>query len=621
MMVHTFPRWKYGLLLVCITLGLIYSLPNLYGEDPAIQIKSGADVAISKDTLRKVNDILANVRHKSVEEQDDSILVRFFSTEAQLSMLDDLKYGLGDDYTVALNLAPSTPQWLRNLGADPMKLGLDLRGGVRFLMEVDVSGNIKRRVEGDFNELRIAFRQEKIRYLNFMLLPDNEMSIDFETIDARKDAADLIAQKFPHLAFVPHATEEKSSISALIKLNPQEILDARNYTMEQTASTLRNRVNELGVAEAIVQRQGKNRVIVELPGIQDTARAKEILGKTATVDFVLRDDENDVNQALQGKVPPGSRIVYHRDGYPVLVKRRVILTGDSIVSASSRMDNEQGSTVVAVRIGGAGTSVFKDTTLKSIGKKMAVVYRETKFDEVLVDDEIVKQKHVSEEIISIATIKDPLRNNFVITGLNLHEARDLALLLRAGALPAAISIVEEHIIGPSMGQENIEKGVISVIVGVSAVLVFMAVYYSLFGMIANIALLCNLIFLLAIMSLIGATLTLPGIAGIVLTLGMAVDANVLIFERIREELRLGMTPHASIIRGFEHAFATIVDANLTTLIVGLILFAIGSGPVKGFAITLSIGILTSMFTSITGTRAMVEFLYGRLKLKKIYVGI
>jgi len=391
--------------------------------------------------------------------------------------------------------------------------------------------------------------------------------------------------------------------------------------MEQSLSTLRNRVNELGVAEAIIQREGANKIVVELPGIQDTARAKDILGKTATLDFMLQDADNDIELAIQGRVPPGSKIFYTRDGYPVLLKNRTILTGDSIIGATSQYGGHDNKPVVSVSLGGGGLKLFEETTASNRGKNMAIVYRESHMEEKIVDGKTIKEPISSEYIISLATIQSALGNGFEISGMTLNQTRDLSLLLRAGALPATISIVEERIIGPSMGQDNIDKGITSVVVGFCAVVVFMTIYYSLFGIIANIALFFNLILLVALMSLVGATLTLPGIAGIVLTLGMAVDANVLIFERIREELRLGISPHASIQRGFEQAFSTIIDSNLTTLIVGIILFAVGTGPVKGFAITLSLGILTSMFTSITGTRAIISLIYDKRQVKKLLVGI
>lgn len=611
-MLNSFPRWKYALLAITLVLGLIYALPNLYGEDPAVQVigLNGAVVDAALET--KVKDFLnaADIKYSEIENQDNQLLVRFASTTVQLASRDLLKDKLGTNYSVALNLAPATPNWLEAVGARPMKLGLDLRGGVRFVMDVDVASNIKRRLDAAYGELRNSFRQEKIHYSTFAINSNGSMRAIFNTKDDYENAKNLITKSAPNLVINPIAD---TPYALDITMLPAEVDQIRNYTMEQTATTLRNRVNELGVAEAIIQREGSNRIVVELPGIQDTARAKDILGKTATVDFLMEDSDNEIMAALHGRVPPGSKIYFMANGRPFLLKNRPILTGDSIVGASSQYDSRDSRPIVAVTLGGSGTNLFKETTMNNIGKHMAVVYRESH----MVDDKPV----VTERVISFATIQSALGNNFEISGFTADESRDLALLLRAGSLPATISIVEERVIGPSMGQENIDKGIQSVVVGFCLIVVFMTVYYSLFGVIANVVLLFNLILLLALMSLIGATLTLPGIAGIVLTLGMAVDASVLIFERIREELRNGMTPHASIQRGFEHAFATIVDSNLTTLIVGLILYAVGTGPVKGFAVTLSLGILTSLFTSVIGTRAIVELIYGNRQVKKLAVGI
>ncbi len=618
-MLNNYPRWKYAVLVVVIALGIIYALPNMYGEDPAVQILGLQNAAVDAALEDKIKNLLAadNLSYKSITIDDKQMLLRFVNTAAQISSRDLIKTNLGADYSVALNLAPATPTWLTWFGAQPMKLGLDLRGGVRFVMEVDVASNLKRRLESTYGDLRNGFRQEKIYYTNFSLLSDNSMQAVFANKEDFNKAQDYLSKHQPGLV----ATVSNSTNGMQIAMLPAEVDQIRNYTMEQTATTLRNRVNELGVAEAIIQREGSNRIVVELPGIQDTARAKDILGKTATLDFMMEDRDGDIMQALRGRIPPGSKLLFTNNGRPVLLKNRAILTGDSIVGASSQFDSRDNRPVVAITLGGGGTNLFKETTLNNIGKNMAVVYRESSMQTVEVDGKEVTRPVTTERIISLATIQSALGNNFEISGLTLEESRDLALLLRAGALPATVSIVEERVIGPSMGQENIDKGVTSVVVGFCLILFFMTIYYSLFGVIANIALFLNLVLLLAFMSLIGATLTLPGIAGIVLTLGMAVDSNVLIFERVREELRSGLSPYASIQRGFEHAFATILDSNLTTLIVGIILYAVGTGPVKGFAVTLSLGILTSLFTSVTATRALVELVYGRRQVKKLLVGI
>lgn len=614
-MISSFPKWKYTLLAVVLLISLIYALPNVYGEDPAIQISGLKGKVLSDFEKSNIEKIIKenNYSYKSLEFIDSDLLIRFNSTETQLQAQAKLQEVLGrNNYSIAVNLAPVTPNWLSSLGGKPMKLGLDLRGGVRFLMDVDVQSSLDRNLEANYADLRAGLRQENIRYKNIYKKQNEIITIIFESKEIESKAYNYIANNFPQLEIME--TEVSAAPAINVRLSVASITDIRNYTLEQTISTLRNRVNELGVAEAVVQRQGQNRVVVELPGIQDTARAKDILGKTATIEFVMVDHDNNAAQAMHGRMPVGSKIVMDKNNNPVLVKKRVILSGESITGATSSYSQEDGSPIVSIRIGGSGTNLFKSTTMKNINKAMAVIYKET-----TIENNKIK---VSELAISVATIQSALSNNFQISGLSLMEARDLALLLRSGTMPTALSVAEESIIGPTMGQENIRMGMISIVVGLCLVLLFMVFYYSLFGLIANLALVFNLVLLVACMSLIGATLTLPGIAGIVLTLGMAIDANVLIFERIREELRTGMSPQASIVRGFEHAFTTIVDANLTTLIVGLILFAIGSGPVKGFAVTLSIGILTSMFTAITGTRAMISLIYSeKCKFKTVLVGI
>lgn len=617
-----FPRWKYFLLIFVILFSIIYALPNLYGEDPSIQIKGfGSDEIKYEDVAEKVKNKLkqSNFRFKDIEITDRDILIRFYSTEEQLKAKNIIKSSVGSNFSVALNLAQVTPVWLQALGAKPMKLGLDLRGGVRFLMEVDIASIMKRRLDGFYSEIRNTLRNQKLRYSNLSVAKDNSIIITFSSLDDLKRSNIFLKNNFPEFDILK---DLKAENRLLLHLSQAKITEIRNYIIEQTISTLRNRVNELGVAEAIVQRQGFNRVVIELPGIQDTARAKDILGKTATLDFVMVDEKNDLNKALAGNVPSGSRFLLDKKKRPVLLKKKVILTGDSIVGASSGFDSRDGKPAVSVRIGGRKVGLFKKTTMRNIGKLMAVVYRETKIEERSIDNTTVRIPKTKEEVISVAVIQSALGNNFQITGLTLSESRDLALLLRAGALPATLTIVEEKIIGPSMGQENINKGLISIVTGLTLVLLTMFFYYRVFGLIANVALVLNVAIIVAIMSLLEATLTLPGIAGVVLTLGMAVDANVLIFERIREEFRNGVTPIASIHRGFDQAFSSIVDANITTLIAGVIMFAVGTGPVKGFAVTLSIGILTSLFTAITGTRALLNLVYcGEKRSKRLSIGM
>lgn len=607
-MVNTFPRWKYAVLVLLMLVGFIYALPNLYGEDPAVQITGLKNHPIDSAVEEKVKQSLeiAQITFKSINLEDSNqLLIRFNDTETQLKAKDIIFQSLGGDYSVALNLAPLTPEWLQALGANPMKLGLDLRGGVHFLMEVDIDSVIARRMEGYYSEIPKILRTEKLRYKKIEKASDQRLKVVFDSEKDQTIAQALIGKQFNDLTA---STEDNlDQYNLYVGLSAQALKEIRNETVEQTMSTLRNRVNELGVAEAIVQRHGMSQVVIELPGIQDTAYAKDILGKTATLKFMMVDHEHDIQEVLSGRPVAGSRIYSMETGQPILLKNQVILTGDSVTGATTSQDRD-GQPAVSIRLGG-DISLFSKSTRDNIGKRMATVYVE------------VKDHKIKETVINAATIQSALGNNFQVVGLRQNEARDLALLLRSGALPAALSIVEERIVGPSMGQDNIRMGKISVAVGLGLVLVFMALYYSIFGLIADLALMVNLVLLLAVMSLIGATLTLPGIAGIVLTLGMAVDANVLIFERIREELRLGLSPQASIYRGYEYAFATIIDSNLTTLIVGVILFAMGSGPVKGFAVTLCIGILTSLITATTGSRAIVNLLYGRRALKHLPVGV
>lgn len=623
-MLNRYPAWKYLMLLGVLVLGIIYALPNLYGEDPALQIAPSKGKTLNPSIVQKVEGILAqeNLPFKKIEVESDHLLVRFFEDAVQIKAKEPIKEALGSGYVVALNLAPVTPKWLQFFGAKPMKLGLDLRGGVHFLLEVDLQSAVQRRLESYLGDIKSTLIKNKVRYRALRIKGEGisqALLLSFKTIEDRDQAYSLVRKNLPELEMSRQNEEGVYEILSII--SPPALQELRNYTVEQTLTTLRNRVNELGVAEAVVQRQGLNHVVVELPGIQDTARAKDILGKTATLEFRLRDHENDVQKALTSRSPPGSRIYYTTDKTPVLLKKRVILTGDNITGATTGTDSRDGRPAVNIRVGGGGIGLFKKLTRENVGKQMAVVYVETKVEEKEINGQVEKVFKREESIISLATINSALGHSFQITGLSLGEAQDLSLLLRSGALPATISIVEERTVGPSLGQENIQLGVLSIQVGLGLVLLAMAFYYSFFGIIANLALVINLVLLVALLSMIGATLTLPGIAGMVLTLGMAVDANVLIFERIREELRNGMSSQAAIQSGFSRAFSTIVDANLTTLIVGVILFSVGTGPVRGFAVTLSIGILTSMFTAISGTRAMVNICYGGRNVKRLLVGI
>ncbi len=618
-MINQYPLWKYLLIVVFLILGAIYALPNLYGDDPALQITATRMSQVDKSTRDRVIKVLdeKKLAYKSYELNSDALLVRFADTEVQLTAYDSVREVLGDSFTVALNLAPATPDWLRDLNALPMYLGLDLRGGVHFLLEVDMDAAVNQANARYVEDLRSQMRSEKIRYLTILSRTDH-VEVRFRDIDSRNKAVDTIRDQFRGLEL--EEVDRNGEIFLLAKLSEAEAKEVRTFAIKQNITTLRNRVNELGVAEPVIQQQGENRIVVQLPGIQDTARAKEILGATATLEYHMVDDKHDVREAMNGRVPPGSRLYTERDGRPVLLYKRVIITGDQIIDAASSIDQQTGSPLVSVTLDSKGAMKMSRNTRENVGKGMAVVYIETKTETKTINGKNVRTTKRIEEVISIATIREHFSKRFQTTGLDsTEEARNLALLLRAGALAAPIEIVEERTIGPSLGQENIDQGFSSVIIGFSFVLVFMLAWYRGFGVVANIALALNLVIIVAVLSMLQATLTLPGIAGIVLTVGMAVDANVLIFERIREEIRSGNTPHASIHAGYDKAFSTILDANVTTLIASLVLFGFGTGPIKGFAITLSIGIITSMFTAIMVTRAVVNLSVGGKRLKKLSI--
>ena len=619
---NRYPLWKNLLIAAVLVLGLLYALPNIYGEDPAVQV-SARSAVMGEAELARVEQALAaaGITPKRVELKGEQLLVRFNDTETQLKAADLVRKELGRGYIVALNLAPNTPAWLSALGAKPMYLGLDLRGGVHFLMEIDMEAALETLRERTVEDLRGFLRGEKLRYLT-VGLEGEDVLVRFADANERAAAEKAIARQYPDLEL--SMREEGQDFFLVARFGEKAVLAERKAALEQNITTLRNRVNELGVAEPVIQQQGDDRIVVQLPGVQDTARAKEILGATATLEFRLVEgspaDWEDA--ARTGRVPVGTRLYQQRDGGPVLLKRQVIITGDQIVGAASGIEPQSGSPAVFVNLDGKGARRMSEVTGQNIGKPMAVVFIENKVETVEENGQLVKKKSVVEEVINIATIRDQLSNRFQISGLdNGNEARDLALLLRAGALRAPIEIIEERTVGPSLGADNIKAGVQAAAVGFIVVALFMVLYYSLFGAISAVALVFNLVLIVAALSLLQATLTLPGIAGIVLTLGMAVDANVLINERIREELRNGNTPQASIHAGYERAFATILDANLTTLLAALVLFAFGTGPVKGFAVTLSIGILVSMFTAVLFTRALVNLVYGRrARLKSLAIG-
>ncbi len=612
-MMNQYPLWKYLLIAVIVIAGVIYALPNLYGEDPAVQISPARSEQLDASIQQRVNSVLEQkgITPLRTEYTGQRMLLRFSDTEVQLKAYDLIRDALGNGYTVALNLAPATPGWLQSLNAKPMYLGLDLRGGVHFLMEVDMAVALNQALERYVGDFRSALREGKVRYLT-ITREGSRVEIKFRDPGQREAALALLTKSadYDDLDFAEEEEGGAYYLRATLKEAAQR--EIKRFALQQNITTLRNRVNELGVAEPVIQQQGQERIVVQLPGVQDTARAKEILGATATLEFRLVDERGDVQAAVAGRVPPGSRLYYDRDGRPILLKRQVIITGDYITDASSGIEQQTGSPAVFITLDGKGARMMSNATRDNVGKSMAVVFIEIKSETRMVDGKPVKTKKKVEEVINVAVIRDQLGKRFQISGLDsTREARDLALLLRAGALAAPIEIVEERTIGPSLGQDNIDKGVRSVVIGFVLVLAFMAFWYRGFGLMANLALTLNLVLIVAVLSMLQATLTLPGIAGIVLTVGMAVDANVLIFERIREELRNGNTPQSSIDAGYGKAFSTIADANITTLLAALVLFGFGTGPIKGFAVTLSIGIITSMFTAIMVTRAVANLVYGR----------
>ena len=605
-----YPMWKNVLVIAVIFLGGFFAMPNLYDKDAAVQVSAGRYGKVDLALMSKVESALKaqSVAYIGAELQGDRLLVRLADSTTQLKAKKILDETIKGDYTIALNLASTTPPWLSGMGAEAMNLGLDLRGGVHFLMDVDMDAAIKKALEGLASEFRGLLRDEKIRYKRIQTEADHVV-IGFRNSEHRDMALAKISSEYNEL--VVEAQDMGTTPSLVVSLTEVTIRETKTTALQQNIITLRNRINELGVAEPTVQQQGDSRIVVQLPGVQDTAQAKKILGGTATLEFRLVDFEHDVQDAVKGRVPATSKIYYHRDGRPYLLQKRVMLTGDHIINSGSTLDSETGTPTVSVTLDGKGARIFSKVTGDNIGNPMAVVLIESKTEMRKVGGKLTKVKRIDAKIISVATIRDQLSKKFQITGLDSGaEASELALLLRAGALAAPIEIVEERTVGPSLGQDNIDKGFRSVMIGFAFVLVFMVIWYRVFGAVANIALAANLILIVALLSLLQATLTLPGIAGIVLTVGMAVDANVLIFERIREELRLGNSPQASIDVGYSKAFSTIADANITTLIAAVVLFGFGTGSIKGFAVTLSLGILTSMFTAIMGTRAVVNSLYG-----------
>ena len=615
-MLNRFPLWKNLMVIITTLIGGLYALPNLYGEDPSVQISGTRGQEATTETLAQVNNALAslNISPKATQLENGSILVRLEKDDQQLPAKEKISEVLGDKYSVALNLAPATPTWLTDIGGSPMKRGLDLRGGVRFLMEVDMNTAMQKQQESLQDSLRADFRKDKIQY-KAIKKGDN-----FATIIEFADSSN--ADKAVRLVKRTHTTLEatyNSPTEVTFALSEAGLSSARDMAIEQNLSILRKRVEELGVSEPTIQRQGADRIVVELPGVQDTARAKELLGATATLEFRLVNDTVNPEAATRGIVPADSELKYMQDGRPMVLKRNPSLGGEHIIDANSGKD-DRGLPQVSIKLDSDGGNQMAEITKSAVGKPMATLYREFK-DSGRRDanGKVILEKH--EEVINVATINSRLGNQFQITGINSPaEAQNLAVLLRSGALIAPIVIVEERTVGASLGADNVEKGLEAGMYGLVLTIIFCLVYYKMFGVFASIALTVNMILTMGLMSLIGATLTMPGIAGIVLAVGMSVDANVLIYERIKEELRNGRSVQQAIHEGYNGAFTSIFDSNLTTVLTSLVLYAVGTGPVKGFAITLALGVIISMFTAITGTRMLVNWVYGGNKrVKKLWI--
>ncbi len=625
---NDFPRWKYVLIVLVILAGLIYALPNVFPQDPAVQVSANRGFVVDDALKERVLGLLGErkIVPAGADIADKKLLLRLRDPDQQLVAAEVLREGLAEEFVVALNSASTVPAWLRSIGANALTLGLDLRGGVHFLMEVDQKSGVLKQNERYVDDLRGFLRTQSIRYRSVKRTPEG-IAMQLRTRADRDKASSTLPAEMPELELVDGEVSA-DGYTLIARLRPTAVQAEMDKSLEQNIATLRNRVNELGVAEPVIQRQGGSRIVVQLPGVQDTVAAKKILGATATLEYRAVDTSvlNPAEAAATGRIPPDSRLYYERklglDGkpMPVVLKKRLIVSGDQLVDASSGFDQQNGEPMVSVVLNNAGARRMQDFTNANVGKGMAVVFIERTPDVRIVDGKEVRTTRVKEEVISIANVREPFGKRFQTTGLDSsEEASETALLLRAGSLAAPVDIVEERVVGPSLGQDNIAKGFRAVMIGLVAILIFVALYYRVFGLIADFALLLNLVLLVAVLSMIGATLTMPAIAGIVLTLGMAIDANVLICERVREELRNGLTPLAAIRNGFDKAWATILDANVTHLIasVGLMLF--GSGPIFGFALTLAIGILTSMFTSVTVTHAIINLVFSGRRLKSLPV--
>ena len=608
-----FPRWKYWLVAVVLLLATVVALPNVFGEDAALQMVRKDRAAVGADAGREVVRLLADrgVAVSRNYEDQGRLMLHFDSVAQQLKARDAVNEAYGKDYATALSFASRAPDWLRSVGLRPMSLGLDLRGGLHLLYQVDVDGAVSQLLEVYEQDVRRALGGAGLAFTDVTPVAvgapkPNGLRILLPAGSDIGAVREALRRVLPDLAYSEVPSAEGPALQML--LTPVQVRERQDYAIQQNLTTLRNRVNELGVSEPVVQRQGIDRIVVQLPGVQNSAEVKDILGKVATLEWRLQDQQNSVSEAVQrNRAPIGSKL-YENNGQPVLLKRDIIVTGDQLIDAvTAATDQGPG---VSITLDNAGGEEMLRTTRANLGKPMGVVFIEQRREEVDIDGRKVQRDIKEEKVISVATIQGVFSNKFQITGLGVNEARELALLMRAGALAAPLFVVEERVVGPALGKENIRQGVTALLVGMAILFVFMLVYYRTFGMVANIVLLANVVLLAALLTLFKAALSLPGIAGIVLTVGMAVDANVLIYERIREELRNGVTPQTAISKGFEKAFSAIADSNITTLIAGIVLWAFGTGPIRGFAVVLSLGILTSMFTSLLGSRALLTLMYG-----------
>ena len=612
---NQYPLWKNLMVLAVLILGIWFALPNFYGEDPAVVISKENGQVFSASEVGEIEEYLQeqSSRYTSINQKSNQILIRFDQVEEQLFASETMRPYLGRSATVALSFAPRTPNWIDAVGLKPMSLGLDLRGGVHFKFQVDLGAAIEQRLNQYIADINKALIDKRIR--RSVTKQGNVINIEFSENNDLSIARTLIREIDPLLQ-ITKVSDIKPILQ--VQMTEDQLRERRDFAIQQNILTMRNRVNELGVAEPIVQRQGLDRIVVQLPGVQDPTQAERILGATATLEFrMVCENESAFEAEAKGRAPIGCELFADRGGNPVLLKKKTIVSGNQLIDASQTFS--EGRPAVSIRLDNKGSREMLETTKRNLNKPMAVLFIQQRQETKRQNGELITSSVLDKEVINIATIRGVFSSNFQITGVSVFEAKDLAILLRAGALAAPIFKVEEKTVGPSLGQDNINRGFQAMLIGLALVLVFMVIYYKGFGLIANIGLLINLTLVMALLSLLQASLTLPGIAGIVLTVGMAVDANVLIFERIREEIRIGNSPQASITAGYQKAFGTIADANITTLIAALVLFTFGTGPIKGFAVTLTLGIITSMFTAIIASRAIVNFVYGQRTISRLRI--